>query len=154
MVALEEIHTFLVGYIGENPWVQAAVEPKPFDHYRDKFLKVLQYYGTKEEKHSQWLDLIHNNYFEFADHDTIDRNLNYDPREWFREAVEVISIAFWKKCLSGLINNCDFYRSKPNFATSRWARFMHAAAEHQFIVLNKILPTETLYLNALPSVLP
>ncbi|RNC29664.1 MAG: hypothetical protein AWM53_00281 [Candidatus Dichloromethanomonas elyunquensis] len=150
IVALEDIYSFLTEFVKSTPYVQSGIEPKPFDFYKEKFFYVLQYKGNAKERHANWLELIRNNYFEFEDHDEIDRNLDYDPRLWFRNAVDVIKIPLWRKYLSQMINNCDFYRTRPGFHTSHWAKYMHAAAEHQFTVLHKILPVDTVYFYLQP----
>jgi hypothetical protein len=59
-----------------------------------------------------------------------DMNLNYDDREWFREAVKVDTPP----------GVGDQYERNSGFETSNWKYFHDAAAFHRFTVLHEVLP--------------
>ncbi|MCK4260504.1 MAG: hypothetical protein KAX49_16125 [Halanaerobiales bacterium] len=143
IVGLESIYKFLQRYLKENPQYGSNSTEKDFKYYRDQFMEMLSFDGSKDERHNNWLDKIHENYFKFADFDEIDRNISYDSREWYNEAVSYTKIAWWKKILlwpKYRHHNYEEYKKKNNFNNSHWVKFMRAAAEHKYIVVHIILP--------------
>ncbi len=143
IVGLKSIYKFIKEYLKSNPQYGLNPHEKDFEFYRDQFMEILAYEGSKDERHNNWLDKIHNNYFKFTDFDEIDRNLSYNPRKWFNEAVSCTKIQLWKRILLWPIyrrHNYEDCNKKPNFNNSNWVNFMRAAAEHKYIVVHKILP--------------
>ncbi|AZR73353.1 hypothetical protein BBF96_08135 [Anoxybacter fermentans] len=138
--ALESMYCFLYYYLQRNTQFKANVALKSFRFYSERLIEVLKFEGNVEERHKNWLDKIHQNYFEFEDFDEIDKTLSYDPREWFREAVEAVKVKNLLKKLEYRAYNYYLFRKKENFYNSNWVRFMRAAAEHKFVVVNDILP--------------
>ena len=70
---------------------------------------------------------INNSGFGFACQ-SVEKNVLYDDREWFRAAVEVKKTDVREK----------YYR-KDNFHLSDWKYFHDAAASHRFFVLKEAL---------------
>jgi hypothetical protein len=101
------------------PWHELAINCK----------KLFQNSGDRDTRIKAWKDAISGNCFGFRADDR-DRKLNYDDREWFKEAVTV------KQCE----NNSEHYERKGGFETSNWKYFHDAAAFHRFTVLHEVLP--------------
>lgn len=85
--------------------------------------------GDLEERARSWKDAISGGEFavKVGGRDT---NLDYDDREWFREAVKVENSPEDK----------DLYVRTPIFETSHWKYFHDAGAFHKFTVLHEVLP--------------
>ncbi|SDK65966.1 DUF6765 family protein [Halanaerobium congolense] len=139
--AAKNIFIFLRKFLLENNEFGSVVEDENLEFRLSELKETLKFRGTLEERYKNWLSKIHNNYFKFEDFDSIDENLNYNDRKWFKEAVEV------KKCsklsIEGLkqraYNYNKFYK-KDNFDNADWTLYMKAAAEHKYKVIHKILP--------------
>ena len=137
--AVRKIHEYLVYYLAKNNSYKSIDNCKPFDDYEDKFLQLLSYTGSKEERYKNWLKSIKNNYFEFSDFDDIDATLFYDDNAWFKEAVEVSKVSQARKMNYKQYDDHVFKR-KTGFEDSDWVKFMQAAAEHKFLVVHCLLP--------------
>ncbi|NCC15921.1 MAG: hypothetical protein EOM28_06170 [Clostridia bacterium] len=140
--ALRDIYEFLIQYIENNPYLKNSnnINPKPFEYYQDKFVIVLEFEGDALDRHNNWLSSINNNFFEFYDFCQEDQELDYQPRKWFREAVLAQKIPWWNfvERYQEKISNYHTFITNNNFENSNWVRFMHAAAEHRYIILHKI----------------
>lgn len=146
--ALRDIYDFIRYYVNKNAYLRSeSVTTKSFDLYRKKFFNLLVYEGDKETRHQNWLDHIRNNYFEFEDFCSLDEQLNYEPRKWFKEAVEAKKIPWWDFVGKSheKISNYHTFIAKENFENSNWVNFMHGAAEHRFVILHKILAENLFY---------
>ena len=93
------------------------------------FVSLFQKKGDLEKRINKWKEAISQGAFPFKLTD-MDKNLNYDDRQWFREAVQV-SIGS---------DGREYYTRKPGFEVSDWKHFHDAAALHRFVILHEILP--------------
>jgi len=148
--ALKDVYSFLKAYVGNNSYLQSGIKAKQFEFYKDKFYELLEYEGDAENRHNNWLEHIKRNYFEFEDFSTTDNDLNYEPREWFKEAVDVQKIPWWDFLARSQekISNYHTFNAKEGFENSHWVKFMHAAAEHRFVILHKILAENCLRMTS------
>lgn len=137
--AFRAIYTYLTSYLAKNLEYKTLFRPKPFDHYLDKFRKLMAFQGTSTQRYDNWIKHIHENYFEFPDFNDTDQKLGYNPQTWFNQAVEAVKVSriryyHYKKY------NYHAFRKKVGFENSHWVRFMQAAAEHQYKVVHELLP--------------
>lgn len=139
--ALNDIYNFLIEYVKRNSYLKNDITAKPFEFYKEKFHNLLEYEGDAEIRHKNWLENIKDNYFEFEDFCSTDQELYYEPREWFEEAVDAQKIPWYHFIDKSheRISNYHTFTAKENFQNSNWVKFMHAAAEHRFVILHKIL---------------
>ena len=125
----------------ENDEFGSVVEDEILEFRLSELKETLKFRGSLEERYKNWLNKIHNNNFKFEDFDSNDENLNYDEREWFKEAVEVKK--YPKLSIEGLkqraYNYNKFYK-KDNFDNADWTLYMKAAAEHKYKVIHDVLP--------------
>jgi len=144
--ALRAIYTYLVYFLKKNP----AFAPKNWlPHYsfnEDLFIKLLRHRGSTEERHQNWLEHIKTNFFQLPDFDKNDQTLDYQPREWFKNAVKAIKVQWWKKPFYEAYNYHLFHK-QPGFDFSDWVKFMQAAAGHKFTLIHKILPQCGIYVG-------
>ncbi len=103
--------------------------PLPWHELAITFKKLFQINADLDTRIKAWKDAISSGVFGFKVDDR-DRKLNYDDRQWFREAVTV-KIGE---------NNPELYERKNGFETSNWKYFHDAAAFHRFTVLHEVLP--------------
>lgn len=93
-----------------------------WDEIKEKFIKVLSIRDTVERRELIWQQKISEGFFGFKS------NIEYNDREWFYEAVEVID------------KDLKIYDKKENFQTSDWKYFHDALTLHKFYVKNELLP--------------
>jgi len=138
---LQKMYEYLGSYVSQHPEYSSGVYPRPFTEYEEIFNELLSYQGDSEVRHKSWLECIHQDAFSFEDYDEIDKNLSYDPREWFNEAVEKEKV---KKNLRNYwhykLYNYYKFRKKQGFDDSHWVKYMQAANQHKQAIIYDILP--------------
>ncbi|NLI93169.1 MAG: hypothetical protein GX434_13595 [Peptococcaceae bacterium] len=144
--ALKNIYDYLNYFLGKNSQYCAHFKIRAFEDYLEKFRWILSFKGSPEERHRNWLKKIKENYFEFADFDDTDRNIGYDEKRWFSQAVEAIKVS---KATHHHYQKYDYhmFRKKDGFEDSDWVKFMQAAAEHQFLIIHCLLPESGLIIG-------
>lgn len=138
--AMKEIYRFLRDYIEKNSEYSSGVESKEYETYENKLINLLKHEGDSRERHRYWLGRIHENYFDFPDFDQIDATIEYDPRLWFRTAVEAIKAKSINEKIETWAYNFYNFNKRTGFAESNWVKFMRAAAIHKYRILHEILP--------------
>ncbi len=139
--AVENIFAFIKEFLAENTEYGTPADADVLKNRMSKIRETLEYQAFLEARYQNWLDKIHNNFFEFEDFNQLDKTLNYDDRAWFKKAVKAVKVP---RCsFEGLKNRAYNYHSfykKDGFEQSDWTLYMKAAAEHKFRVLHQILP--------------
>lgn len=97
-------------------------KPAKWDEIKDKFIEILSIRDTVEQRELLWQQKISEGFFGFKS------NIEYNDREWFYEAVEVLD------------KDLMIYDKKENFQTSDWKYFHDALTLHKFFVKNELLP--------------
>lgn len=138
---LQKMYEYLVPYVSKHPEYSSGGCARPFTEYEEIFKKLLSFQGRSEQRHRNWLEHIHQNAFSFEDFDEIDKNLGYDPREWFNAAVEKEKVKrnlrnYWHYTLY----NYYKFRKKQGFDDSHWVKYMQAANQHKQAIIYDILP--------------
>lgn len=101
----------------------------PWGDLKEPVDNLFQTNGNINRRIAAWKDAISNGDFGFNT-DVRDKQLRYDDREWFNEAVTVITRE----------RQPERYEWKDGFATSNWKYFHDAATFHRFTVLHEVLP--------------
>lgn len=126
--AAQNCYQAILKFLGEFPGLSRN-KPMPWHEIAGKIRKLFETDADLEDRVRFWKDAIS------ADELTLkaegrDSNINYDDREWFREAVKV------DKAPEGN----DIYEWKSGFESSHWKYFHDAGAFHRFSVLHEVLP--------------
>jgi len=139
--ALDSIYNFIVQFLKKNPrYNNDVVDDSIYNLNRKKIINLLNRKVSSRRRHQLWLDRIRNNNFELQDFDDIDRNLNYDRKEWFKKAVLAVKARGLKERAENITYNFYKFEKKKNFRDSNWVKFMRAAAIHKYRILHTILP--------------
>ncbi|PUU87215.1 DUF6765 family protein [Halanaerobium sp.] len=140
MPAVENIFAFIRDFLAENTQYGTPAGGDALKSRISKIRNTLAEQAFLEGRYHNWLDKIHNNFFDFKDFDQQDRTLNYDDRAWFKKAVKAVKVS--KYSFEGLksraYNYHRFYK-KDGFEHSDWTLYMQAAAEHKYRVLHQVL---------------
>ena len=139
--------TYLLQFLELNPIYKSQKQLKCLKEYEHQIVALLKNRDSLGNRHKKWLQTINNNYFGFEDFNEIDRTLNYDPREWFYEAVEAKKQSGLRNIIGSKVLNSYVFKRKEGFNNSDWVKFMRAAAEHKFRVIHKILPELDIYVG-------
>lgn len=126
--AAQNCYMVLLKFLKKFPNFSSA-DPIPWHNMVEKLNSLFDIAGDIEHRTTEWLTVISNSGLGFEPVGK-DINLNYDDREWFKVAVEVIKAE----------DESDSYKRKPGFENSNWKYFHDAAAYHRFCVLHEILP--------------
>jgi len=137
--AVKNIYEYLVYFLAKNPKYSTQAKTPSFDEYIEKFRQVMSLKANGETRYQNWLEKIHENYFEWPDFDEIDGQISYDEKYWFSQAVEAVKVPKATN-LHYQRYNYHTFRRKEGFEDSHWVKFMQSAAEHQFLVIHCILP--------------
>lgn len=105
--------------------------PIPWGNIKREVVNLFKRKGDLEERCRNWSERISDSVFGF-NCQSAEKDLIYDDREWFREAVKV------EKDSSG----GKKYRKKEGFHLSDWKLFHDAATSHRFFVLKELLSPE------------
>jgi hypothetical protein len=108
-------------YKTDNVVSWGAIKPAFSRLFKDK--------GTIEKRCENWSREINISGFGFPCQD-FERDIVYEDREWFKEAVGVTTND----------DNEERYERKNNFHESNWKLFHDAAASHRFFILQELLP--------------
>jgi len=102
--------------------------PLPWQEIVGSISRLFSMKGDLDDRAEAWQKTISDGGLGFAPEDK-DIGLDYNDREWFKAAVNVIKTDY----------EDDRYERKPGFETSNWKYFHDAAAFHRFTVLHEIL---------------
>ena len=125
--ASRSIYQEIKYFLRKNPEFKAT-PPVHWGNIRSPLRIQLMFKGSLDERCLNWAEKINDSAFGFECLPE-DKDLAYDDREWFREAVKVKS----KKGKS------DKYYRKEYFHQSNWKYFHDAALSHRFFVHNELL---------------
>lgn len=138
--AINNIYDFIVEYLQENTRYANSSKVEDINEYKEKMISLLSIEGDPFQRHEEWLNAIHSNFFQFVSFDKIDKELRYNSRAWFDQSVKYLKAAnLIEKIETYYANYYNFYR-KEVFSESDWVKYMRAAAIHKYRVLHKILP--------------
>jgi len=90
--------------------------------------------GDTETRCQSWAEAINDSRFGF-ECQAEEKELSYDDREWFKEAVEVKKV----KTKVDEKRKIKKYWWKDDFHLSDWKYFHDAATSHRFFVLQELL---------------
>jgi hypothetical protein len=127
--AAQNCYEVMIGFLTAFSNHYSQDDPLPWHELAVTFKKLFQYNADLETRIKAWKDAISDGTFGFKVDDR-DRKLNYDDREWFRDAVGVKMDK----------QNSELYERREGFETSNWKYFHDAAAFHRFTVLHEVLP--------------
>ena len=126
--AAQNCYQVMIKFLGEFPGFSQN-KPIPWHDITGRLRKLFEIDGDLEKRIRSWKDAMSGGEFGLKAEGR-DINLDYDDREWFREAVKV------DKPPEGE----DLYERNPGFETSHWKYFHDAGAFHRFTVLHEVLP--------------
>ncbi|HLV09340.1 MAG TPA: DUF6765 family protein [Halanaerobiales bacterium] len=138
--AVYSIYDYLQVYLDKNPQYGRSSERGLSRENMDLIIDLLKVTGSYQKRHQNWLEAIHNNAFGFKDFDDIDRELSYDKRSWFREAVVAVKAKGILQLLKYAAYNYYKFKKRDSFYRADWTLFMRAAAIHKYKLLHEILP--------------
>jgi hypothetical protein len=124
--AAQSCYHVLVNFLEEFPEFSNGPST-PWYEIAEKISALFQTRGSLDDRTGIWRGAISDGSFGFEPEGR-DISLDYDDREWFREAVEVNK------------KDEEVYERKPGFEMSDWKYFHDAATFHRFTVLNEVLP--------------
>lgn len=104
-------------------------KPMPWHEIAGKMRMLFGTEAELDQRVKQWKDAILAGEFGRAPEGR-DNTLDYDDREWFKEAVKVKKVE----------ESDELYERKPGFENSHWKYFHDAGALHRFCVLHEVLP--------------
>jgi hypothetical protein len=104
-------------------------KPIPWHEISGKVRQLFETDGELDDRIKFWKDSISAGEFAFKAEGR-DNNIDYDDREWFREAVKVDTE----------LDGKPIFEWKPGFESSHWKYFHDAGAIHRFCVLHEVLP--------------
>ncbi len=145
--AVINIFDFLVDYLEENNQFGQPINSELQEKDLDIISRLLSFRGSCELRHQIWLDNLKENCFNFVDFDEVDKNLSYEKRNWFKEAVLARQETGFKRRLEYKAFNYHSFQKRDSFDRSDWTLFMRAAAIHKYKLLHEILPTCGLYIG-------
>ncbi len=145
--AVVNIFGYLVDYLEENPQYGRPIASSLSEENMKKIIKLLKRTGSYQQRHQNWLEMIHNNGFGFSDFDEIDSNLAYDRRSWFNKAALAVKAKGVLERLEYASYNYHKFERKNLFNKADWTLFMRAAAIHKYKLLHETLPACGLYIG-------
>ena len=125
--ACRAIYKEIKGFLYKNPEYRTE-KPIPWGDIKSTVTNLFKQRGDMEERCSNWAEKINDSGFGFACQ-SVEKDVLYDDREWFRTAVEV------KKNDGGE----KYFNKKDDFHISDWKHFHDAASSHRFFVLQELL---------------
>jgi len=127
--ACRKIHDEINHFLSENRHPEYRTENiVKWGDIKKVLIDLFKKNGNLNKRCNNWKENINKSAFGFTCQST-ERDLSYDDREWFKEAVEV------RKDDEGR----ETYFRKDDFQASDWKYFHDAAASHRFFVLNELL---------------
>lgn len=126
--AAQNCYQAMLKFLGQFPGLSQN-KPMPWHEITGKIRKLFETNGELEDRVRSWKDAISAGEFGLKAEGR-DANLDYDDREWFREAVKVDKPPEGKQQ----------FEWKPGFESSHWKYFHDAGAFHRFTVLHEVLP--------------
>jgi hypothetical protein len=117
----------MLKFLGRFP-VFSQNRPVPWHEIGGSIRKLFEIDADLDQRAGAWKDAISGG--EFMPAAGRDTGLDYDDREWFREAVKVDKDEEGK----------DLYERNPGFESGNWKYFHDAGAFHRFCVLHEVLP--------------
>jgi len=121
--AAEKIYTFLRSEVFENREEIFNRSPKEWSSVRSDFMKMFKLDNDINERIRLWKEKIKEGYFGY------DSEINYDDREWFKNAVKVENI-----------HSDEKFTRENNFNKSNWKYFHDALNYHSFYIKHELLP--------------
>lgn len=121
MDAAYHIYNFLTKDVRNEKSQIFETESYPWDQVERKIESVLCSNNPIDIRIVQWHDSLKNGFFGFKS------NVEYDDREWFKQAVVVID------------KNRGIYDKNENFHKSDWKYFHDALTIHKFYIKNELL---------------
>ncbi len=128
--ACKEIYKEIKHFLTKNQEYRSE-KTIPWGNIKKVITTLFKQKGSLEERCRNWIEMINDSGFGFTCQ-PVERNITYDDREWFRDAVELKADAEEK----------DKYFRKDNFHYSDWKYFHDAAASHRFFVLQELLSSK------------
>ncbi|SHH76916.1 hypothetical protein SAMN02745135_02037 [Caloranaerobacter azorensis DSM 13643] len=122
MDAAYNIYSFLINDVKDKKSDLFDKESKGWDEIKDKLREVLFVNKPIEQREELWKQKIKDGFFGFK------VDIEYDDREWFKQAVEVID------------KDRRIYDKKEVFHISDWKYFHDALTIHKFYIKNELLP--------------
>ncbi|MBW1667004.1 MAG: hypothetical protein JRJ66_02905 [Deltaproteobacteria bacterium] len=126
--AAQNCYQAMLKFLGQFPGFSQN-KPMPWHEITGKIRTLFETDTELEGRIKAWKDAISAGEFG-PKPEGKDTTLDYDDREWFREAVKV------EKPSEG----DDLYERNPGFENSHWKYFHDAGALHRFCVLHEVLP--------------
>jgi hypothetical protein len=126
--AAQSCYQVLIKFLNEFPGFSMK-KAVPWHEIAVNAAKLLEMNRDIDERIKSWMGAVSGGELGFKAEGR-DLNLDYDDREWFREAVKVEQDAEGK----------ELYIRNSGFETSHWKYFHDAAAFHRFTVLHEVLP--------------
>jgi len=107
------------------------IEPaKEWGDIKEKLENIFRLEESSENRLLNWQHKLSEGYFGFTS------SIVYDDREWFGEAVKVISQE----------GHSDKYESKADFSRSDWRLFQNAIKYHRFYIKSRLLAEHDIYI--------
>ncbi|HDQ39425.1 MAG TPA: hypothetical protein ENN39_00100 [Desulfonatronum sp.] len=121
-------HQVLLKALGAFPAYSQA-KPLPWHDLAATFGRLFGLEADLAQRIASWRDAVAGGAFGWKT-EKQDKDVRYDDRQWFKDAVSVEKTAEGK----------ESYERKPGFESSDWKYFHDAAAFHRFTVLHEVLP--------------
>lgn len=134
--ASKEIYEQVKSFLANNSQFKDE-QSIPWDSIKSTIVSLFKQKGDIETRCQNWAETINDSRFGF-ECQAGEKDLPYDDREWFKEAVEVKEVPT-KVDEKRKIKK---YWRKDDFHLSDWKYFHDAAASHRFFVLHEILAPE------------
>jgi hypothetical protein len=126
--AAQNCYQVMLKFLGQFPGFRQN-KPISWHEITGKIRKLFEIDRSLEDRVRTWKDAISAGEFSLKAEGR-DINIDYDDREWFREAVKVDETEEGK----------EIYEWNPGFESMHWKYFHDAGAFHRFCVLHEVLP--------------
>lgn len=131
--AAQNCYQAILKFLREFPGLSRN-KPMPWHEITGKIRKLFETDADLEDRVRFWKDAISAGELTLKAEGR-DSNIDYDDREWFREAVKVDKAP----------ESNAIYEWKQGFESSHWKYFHDAGAFHKFSVLHEVLPEHGMF---------